>query len=91
MPTPEDIWQKLVAFEALTVRAGAEVCVDKLSLQVVATVQVLRKQGHLHKIERRFRPGMSAPVLVIPKSEDKCSFVVNYNTVDTKPTPQASL
>ena len=77
---PPRTWDNIVQDSSL--RAMAGVLLPKIEVTpVVATMtQALREQGHLVCIEKGM-PGWgskpSAPVFVIPKSDVKCSFIMN--------------
>ena len=75
--------------------AGVQLTKTDISPMVRAMTQALHEQGHLVWIEKGM-PGWgskpSAPLFVIPKSDVKCSFIMNCKEGNKRdPNPQPSM
>ena len=80
MAIPERTWDSVVKTSSLKAMGDVQLPRTRVSLVVAAMTNVLHKQGHLVRVEKGMpswgsRP--SAPVFVIPKSDVKCSFIMN--------------
>ena len=77
---PVDIWNKLVPDEAISAMHDVEVPTKVLPDAEFAMVRALEQQGHLVPIADHMPSGglqPSAPIFVIPKTQEKCSFIFN--------------
>ena len=88
-------WDTVVEASSLRAMAGVQLPKTEITLVVAAMTQALHRQGHLVRIERGM-PGWgskpSAPVFVIPKSDVKCSFIMNCKEGNRRyPNPQPSI
>ena len=84
VPTPLDIWQSVVHPDSFEAIKSVEIPQRCLSPEVRAMTTTLINQGHVHPIsEEMLGHGLqpSAPPFVIPKSTEKCSFIVNCKVV----------
>ena len=80
VPIPVHTWRKLVAKEAVAAMSSVRFSRQPLSESEEAMVRALAGQGHLELIQpgmQGFGLGPSAPIFLIPKSSEKCSFIVN--------------
>ena len=77
---PLGIWDRLVPDEAVEAMSAVEVPLKDLPEAEFAMVCALERQNHLVPIGERM-PGSglkpSAPIFVIPKTDEKCSFIFN--------------
>ena len=94
---PPQTWDNVVEETSLSAMAGVQLTRAEVSPVVLAMTQALHEQGHLVQIEKGM-PGWgskpSAPVFVIPKSDVKCSFIMNCkegNRRDPNPHPSMRL
>ena len=92
---PPQTWDNIVEETSLSVMAGVQLAKTEISPVVRAMTQALYKQGHLVRIEKGM-PGWgskaSAPPFVIPKSDVKCSFIMNCKEGNKRdPNPQPSM
>ena len=97
VPIPVLTWRKLVAKEAVAAMSNVRFSRQPLSESEEAMVRALAGQGHLELIQpgvQGFGLGPSAPIFLIPKSSEKCSFIVNCrrgNQLDRSEQPKMSL
>ena len=88
---PPSTWDSVVQTSSL--RAMGEVQLPKT--EITAMTQALHGQGHMVRIEKGMPRWGSLPstlVFVIPKSDIKCSFIMNCKEGNKRdPNPQPSM
>ena len=92
---PPQTWDNFVQTSSLQAMGGVQLPRADITPVVAAMTQALHRQGHLVRIEKGM-PGwgsrLSAPVFVIPKSDVKCSFIMNCKEGNKRdPNPQPSM
>ena len=97
VPIPADIWDEVVHPESLEAMRSVQIPQPGLSVEVRAMVEALIRQNHVHVISDGM-PGAglhpSASTFLVPKSSEKCSFIVNCksgNRRDPQPQPKMNL
>ena len=94
---PQDIWDSIATPSALSAAYNVEVPRKVLRPKELAMIWALAHQSHpcvLHIGMRRFGRAPIAPIFIIPKSETKCSFIVNCtlgNRAHKGPMPPMAL
>ena len=80
VPIPEDIWDSFATPSALSSMFRVEVPRKTLRSEELAMTKALLRQGHLFVFQQGM-PGFgrapSAPIFILPKTDSKCSFIVN--------------
>ena len=92
---PPRTWDNIVEDSSLRAMAGVQLPKTEVTPVVAAMTQTLHEHGHLVRIEKGM-PGWgskpSAPMFVIPKSDVKCSFIMNCKEGNRRdPNPQPSM